>query len=226
MQPYLYPYPLYYRMAIACDTFVVLDNVGYRKGSFINRNRIGSLENPVWFRRPVARVSQNRTINNHKYLDYEESTWRLLAQLYSGCDNFEPVERLLRSNSGLTESTVSVVNANSISSTLTWLGFDTHFVFSSEISLEPTLIGSDRVLALCELLGANCYINLPGGRSLYDRDAFAKRGIDLCFIQAPEVEEGGLSVELGSLSIIHSLMLLGRDNLRKKLMVPSHLASQ
>jgi hypothetical protein len=52
-------------------------------------------------------------------------------------------------------------------------------VRTSDLDLEPGLTGQDRVLAAATALGADRYVNLEGGRSLYDPSAFASRGIEL-----------------------------------------------
>lgn len=223
MQPYLYPYPLYYRMAASCDVFVMLDDVNYRTGSYINRNRIGSANEPVWFRRQVVAASQNRLINQHHYLDYEDKIWVTLEHLYSRSRHLEEVTSLLRSNATLVDSAVSVVNAHSVSSVLEWLGLKTEFVFSSDLDYDPQHRGLDRILAICKSLDAHCYVNLPGGRSLYSRETFARRGIELRFIERGSTDEGSLPPDFDALSIIHSMMWLGRDDLRARLSAPCQM---
>jgi hypothetical protein len=42
--------------------------------------------------------------------------------------------------------------------------------------------GQDRILEICRREGADSYLNLPGGRDLYDAGAFASAGIELCFL--------------------------------------------
>ena len=43
MQPYLFPYIGYFQLINSVDKFVVLDDVQYMKGGWINRNRIDSI---------------------------------------------------------------------------------------------------------------------------------------------------------------------------------------
>jgi hypothetical protein len=40
----------------------------------------------------------------------------------------------------------------------------------------------ERILSLCRYFNANEYVNAPGGKDLYDRAMFTKRGIDLQFL--------------------------------------------
>ncbi len=55
-------------------------------------------------------------------------------------------------------------------------------VRSSQIAIDHTLRGQDKIIAICEHIGANQYINSPGGRQLYDAETFRKRGIKLNFL--------------------------------------------
>jgi len=61
----------------------------------------------------------------------------------------------------------------------TTLGLPFRTVRTSSLDLDPALQGQDRVLAAARALGADCYVNLEGGRGLYDVDAFEAGGIRL-----------------------------------------------
>ena len=54
---------------------------------------------------------------------------------------------------------------------------------SSTLAADHGLQGQERVLALCESVGADTYINPPGGVDLYSRAAFDARGIELRFLK-------------------------------------------
>jgi hypothetical protein len=53
---------------------------------------------------------------------------------------------------------------------------------SSSLHLDPSLKGQDRILAAVKQVGATRYLNLPGGRELYDTAAFRQRGVSLGFL--------------------------------------------
>jgi hypothetical protein len=50
------------------------------------------------------------------------------------------------------------------------------------VPIDHALTGQDKVLALCEALGATTYINPIGGVELYSGEDFAARGIELAFL--------------------------------------------
>src|SRR4030095_7182568 len=78
---------------------------------------------------------------------------------------------------------------------------------SSSFSIDPSLKAEERVLALCSAAGASVYVNAIGGQSLYSREAFGRRGIQLQFLKTNTIEYpqfGGPFV--ASLSIIDVMM--------------------
>jgi hypothetical protein len=54
---------------------------------------------------------------------------------------------------------------------------------SSELEKDVTLRGQQKVLAICRELGATQYINMPGGKELYDSASFAEQNIQLSFLE-------------------------------------------
>ncbi|OGO74889.1 MAG: hypothetical protein A2203_14205 [Chromatiales bacterium RIFOXYA1_FULL_46_5] len=42
----------------------------------------------------------------------------------------------------------------------------------------------EKVIALCQALGAKRYINAIGGLELYNKATFQQAGLDLCFLQS------------------------------------------
>ena len=68
--------------------------------------------------------------------------------------------------------------------------------------------GAPRICALCRRLDAEQYINMPGGRALYDGADFARAGLELRF-----VEPGGSA---SGLSVIHELLRHGPAEARRR----------
>ena len=53
---------------------------------------------------------------------------------------------------------------------------------ASALGLDSSLTGQAQIIAIANLLKATSYVNLPGGRLLYDSAEFKKNNIDLQFI--------------------------------------------
>ena len=62
------------------------------------------------------------------------------------------------------------------------LGLPFQTIRTSSLDLDPSLRGQERVMAAARALGATRYVNLEGGRSLYDSDGFRRHGMELSFL--------------------------------------------
>jgi hypothetical protein len=207
MQPYCFPYLGYFQLLQAVDEFILLDDVGFIKRGFINRNFILLNEKPHRFVLPVENVSQLRRICEHEYLDTPRKTFDLFFHAYKKAPFFEPVYALLKRVLLSSERTVSELNQASIVTTLEYLGIHRKLSLSSELDPDPVEKGQDRIISLCKREGATTYINAAGGRTLYSQSGFASRGITLGFIQSrfPQYIQNGTEFVSG-LSIIDVLM--------------------
>ena len=65
----------------------------------------------------------------------------------------------------------------------TYFGLSPLWCISSELKKDISLRAQCKILAICEELGATHYINVPGGKELYDRQSFESKGLELSFIQ-------------------------------------------
>ena len=90
------------------------------------------------------------------------------------------------------------------------LGVESRILRSSALGKRSEKKGQDRVIEICQELGATCYINAIGGRTLYTNEAFAKSGIDLKFLK-PHLKcyDQGADSFVPGLSIIDVAMFNG-----------------
>src|SRR4051812_7809722 len=77
MQPYFVPYLGYFQLLAAVDKIVLLDDVNFINGGWINRNRIRVNGQPHWLTLPLAQASQNRLINEINIVD--DPAWKRKA---------------------------------------------------------------------------------------------------------------------------------------------------
>ena len=54
--------------------------------------------------------------------------------------------------------------------------------------VENSHMAYNKVIALCEAVGANTYVNAIGGTELYSEETFQDKGIELKFIQSKPFE--------------------------------------
>ncbi len=185
MQPYLFPYIGYFQLIHSVDTFVVLDNVNFIKKGWINRNQILSHSQVEKINLPVAKMSQNRWINQHEFHELNKNFKKLSQQCvnaYKKHPYFEKVSELLLQHQNINTDNVAEFLIQSMQLLMTQLNLTPNFLKASELELSPHLKGEDRILAICKTIGASEYINLPGGKKLYTEDKFNNSKVKLRFI--------------------------------------------
>lgn len=209
MQPYFMPYIGYFQLIAAVDVFVVYDNVKYTKRGWINRNRYLRGGEAATFSLPLKGDHDFRQIRDRE-IAAEFKRGKLLNQLsaaYRRAPHFGTTFPLVESVVGYPERNLFRFIEHSISITCDHLGIASGVTRSSDLAIDDSLRAEDRVLATCEAVGANVYMNAIGGLELYSREAFRARGIDLTFIRSRPLQyqqEGSPFVP--SLSIIDVLM--------------------
>lgn len=187
MQPYLFPYIGYLQLMAACDLFVIRDNVQYAKQTWVNRNRILINGAPQWLTVPVAGADFNLSIAARTYLFDRHHPQRLLRRIsgaYRHAPYFPEAYRLVEEIMQFPESNVAAFNTNLLRKLAKALGIRTPVVIASHFERPSGLDGQDRVLDICAQLGASAYTNPIGGLALYQPECFARRGLELMFLQS------------------------------------------
>lgn len=190
MQPYFFPYIGYFQLMAAVDVFVVYDNIKYTKKGWINRNRLLENGKAGTFSLPIKNDSDHRHVCERELAtDFKPD--KLVHQLEGAyrrapyfADTFPLVERIVRYR----ESNLFRFLHHSLVRIHEHLGLDSELRVSSDIPIDHTLKSEEKVLALCEALGAQTYVNAIGGVELYSKDRFRERGVELKFIQSKPFE--------------------------------------
>jgi hypothetical protein len=207
MQPYFFPYVGYFQLINAVDKFVIYDDVNYIKGGWINRNYILSQSKRALITLHLVGASSNKLINQVELAGNQQKLMKTIQQSYSKAPYYNQVipilERVLLSK----ESNLARFLELGLREVSDYLGINSEWLISSDLEKENSLRGQEKVLAICKKLGATEYINLPGGRSLYDSEIFLERGIQLSFIEPksqPYYQNRGEFIP--SLSVIDLMM--------------------
>ncbi|MBK7422037.1 MAG: WbqC family protein [Propionivibrio sp.] len=177
MQPYFFPYIGYFQLIAAVDQFVVYDKIKYTKKGWINRNRMLQNGKDVMFTLPLK--------NDSDYLDVCE---RELAVGFKRDKMLNQFKAAYRRAPYFYDTNLFSFLHNSIVKTCTHLGIATEIRISSDIAIDHELKNQDKVLALCEAVGASTYVNAIGGRELYSNETFGGKEIELKFIQSRPFE--------------------------------------
>ncbi|WP_417522031.1 WbqC family protein [Marinobacter sp.] len=207
MQPYLFPYIGYFQLIHASDLFLIYDDVAYIKQGYINRNAISSPNGVTRFTIPVPGASSNKLIKELSFSNNVTKVLSTIEQSYSKAphfaDVFPLVERVLQHE----DRSIASVCMRSYQEIFSYLGIQKRFRKTSELDYDRTASAKDRLIALSHKFEADCYINAPGGRSLYFKDDFEKHGVRLQFIDTLPIQyqQGGRDFA-PNLSIIDVLM--------------------
>ena len=217
MQPYLLPYVGYFQLIAAVDVFIVYDDVKYTKKGWINRNRMLQNGADVMFSLPLKKDSDSLDVverelaadfNREKLLNQFKGTYRRAPYFDQ---TFPLIEQIVRYED---ENLFRFLH-HSIVKTCEHLDIKTEIKISSGITIDHTLQSQDKVLALCEAVGASTYVNAIGGIDLYSKEMFREMGIELKFIKSKPFEYAQFGAEFVPwLSIIDVMMFNSLDIVR------------
>lgn len=211
MQPYFLPYIGYWQLIHACDDFVLYDDVNYIKRGWINRNNFLINGEICKLTLPCRGVSQNRLISEIS-LDRESRLFRkFFATIEAGYRNapqYSAVMALLSEIQHFPGDNLADFLHHSIVSVCNYIGLNREIHRSSVSYAETRGLGrAERLGVITGMLQHSCYINAPGGDSLYQQEDFDEAGVSLRFLRPKLMEYPQQSDEFQpGLSIVDLLM--------------------
>lgn len=222
MQPYFFPYLGYFQLICAVDRFVFYDDVQYRKNSWINRNRILLAGAPHYLTVPVHHAALAQPIREVAIAGQPPS-WRrkLLATLhaaYAGAPGYAALAPRIADLLNAPADSIGELAKGSVRLVFDYLDLPFAVDWSSATYGNAQLSGAARVVDIVRRAGARTYVNAPGGRTLYNADAFAGHGLALRFLDpvlAPYPQ--GAAAFVPGLSIIDLLMHVPTEEARAML---------
>ncbi len=185
-QPMLMPWRGMFEQLLLCDTFVFYDDVQLPLGGgsgrgFITRVQIKTAQGIDWLSIPVHRAgksSQNIKDARFAHMDWKATHLGKIDQAYRAAPHFDLIrDTVVRPIYGLETDSVSEFCAHSMRVLSTVLGLGPRMLVSSESKVATDLHGGDRVLAICEALGATTYLTGLGAMNYIDYDAFDQAGV-------------------------------------------------
>jgi hypothetical protein len=218
MQPYLFPYIGYYQLLNCVETYIVYDDVNYIKSGWINRNYMLANGQKALFTLSLKKASPNKLINEIEIGNNHKKLLKTIAQTYSKSpfysDIFPLIEKLFTSN----EKKLSFFLLKSLEIVIDYLNIKTNILLSSSLKKNTDLKGQDKVIDICQCLGADSYINAIGGMKLYSKEKFLKEGIDLSFLKTFDIYYQQYKNEfIKNLSMIDVLMFNSPEDIKKYL---------
>ena len=183
-QPYFMPYIGFWQEVKLVDKYIFFDDVNYINRGWINRNNIMIGGERRLFTLALGNASQNKLINEITIVDDFAKLLKTIDMAYKKAPYFEQTMSLLEDVFSFEDKNLAKFVGNSVEVVSRWLGFDTEFVFSSELSNDKALRRQDKIIDICETVGAKRYYDSTGALELYDKEAFRGHGIQLQFIKS------------------------------------------
>ena len=218
MQPYFLPYIGYWQLIKAVDTYVIYDDVNFIKGGWINRNKILLEGKEFMFNLILKGASPNKQIKDVAIDANQIKLLKTIRSAYTKAPYYETatplIEKILSSN----ETNLAYFVGQSIIEIAKYLNLSTRILYSSEIEKQSTLKAQEKVIHICELLGAKSYYNAIGGMELYDKAEFESKGIELKFLKPTLVKYKQFNNEfIPGLSILDVMMFNSAEEINNML---------
>ena len=177
MQPYFIPYAGYFRLFAEADLVCIFDCVQFPRRGWVHRNQLpGVARQPRWLTLPLKKEPTNIRISD---LTFTENA---TGSMETRCRTF-PILRGVRHPllDAMLVPSGDVVGylENLLSIACRELRLPFKVIRSTTLQIPNAFRGQDRVLEICRKLSADRYINLAGGRRLYDSQYFARQGVEL-----------------------------------------------
>jgi hypothetical protein len=174
------------------DTFVLLDNVQYRRNYFQNRNRIRTSEGWTWLTVPVKKAPLETVISEIQVDDskpWGESHWKSLRQNYSKARHFGEYSEFFKEIYSRNWARLVELNTEIIRFFADALGIKCEIVLASQ--LHATGTSTELLLRICEELDADTYLSGRFGKDYLDEEVFRGAGIRVAYqdFQHPEYEQ-------------------------------------
>lgn len=211
MQPYFLSYIGYFQLINAVDEFIIYDNIEFTKKGWINRNRILVNGIDAIISLPLKKDSDFLHVNERYLADnWEVERIKMLNRIsesYRKAPYFNKIYPILEKCIMYDDRNLFNFILNSLQYLMQYLSINTKLIVSSSIPINHQLKSAEKVKAICNLRGAETYINPIGGIELYDKDDFKKNNLELKFIRSNNINYNQFNNEfIPWLSIIDVMM--------------------
>lgn len=184
-QPEHLPWLGFFDKARRADVLVLLDDAQFRKHYFQNRNRIRGDRGAIWLTVPVltrgrsAQAIHDVRIGHRANPRWSEKCWASLSQHYQQAGYWDVHRPALEALYRKPWDRLVDMNDAWIRYLLEVLSIKTKLLNSSAMQARGER--SERLLAICQELGADVYLSGISGKDYLDIDAFERAGIAVQF---------------------------------------------
>lgn len=206
-QPYFLPYGVFFKMLNSSDVFISLDDVNFRKKSFITRNIFVGAEHNLRFSIPLSKASQNKKINEiytFNWPDYHKILRTKIESIFRGAQGLSDSLQIFDALYYSKDVPISKLNTRAIEIVCDYYNIKTQIISSSSIK-EVKTVGEDRIIELCHRVGARRYLNLPGGKDLYNNKTFEENGLKIEFMEGSKINNADTTEFVRNASVLSAI---------------------
>lgn len=175
-QPNYLPWIGYFHKIHNSDAFLLLDDVEYTSGSWINRNRVKTPNGWTWVTVPVqSSTGPIYDVRIATQEDWREEHLKTFSHNYGGTEYFDDWRQFLDETYNREWERLDKLDRHIIDGICDRVGLETDFVRSSTFDIAA--VGSERIAALCEALDADVYLCGMGADEYMDESDFEAVGV-------------------------------------------------
>ena len=221
-QPYFCPYPGYFSKAMHSGVFVLLDAVQFpRGGTWITRNRFKNDQGAFWMGVPVWKKGRG-LMRIHEVGVCHEGRWKekhleSICHAYGHAPYYREYLPLFERIFSDAYEKISDMNRDIILCAARALSIRARILRLSDTDVRGT--GSELLVRLCSSLGADRFLAFSPARKFLDEGLFSSEGIELLFLDPPEIVYpqlwGGFVPNLSVLDLLMNCGPKSRDILER-----------
>jgi hypothetical protein len=168
------------------DVFVLADTFDFKKNYFENRNKIRIKDGWQWLTVPIEK-DNHKPINEVNIIYNENWQKKYLESIKYNYKNspyfnryYSEIEMCIMEKYGQTIY-ISDLNEILLKLFLKWFNINTPVILSSSMELTESLRSSERLLEICQKVGADTYLSGSSGKDYLDLSLFEKNNIKVVF---------------------------------------------
>ncbi len=183
-QPDYLPWIPFFHKIKWADVFVLLDNAQYGKNKYHNRNRVRTAQGWTFLSIPISHSSYGTPICDVSLPP--DGAWRrkhlrTIELSYTRAGAFGEYIGFLRELYETSWSRLVDLNERIIRFLSSAFGLEAKIMRSSDLSLDPGLRGTRRLVEIVKTLGGSHYLSGPSGQRYLDVSLFEREGIGIEF---------------------------------------------
>lgn len=193
MQPYFFPYFGYFDHISRCDKWVVFDITQYTPRSWLNRNRVMNPDKGwTYITGHVRKSGFKDRICDVRLSSLDDTLLSIInkTRCYSKrAPHYDAVISLVRDAFADAPSDyLTDVNVSCLAKICSYLDIPFEPVIASRAGLDLPEIKhpGQWALEIATAIGADTYLNTPGGREIFKPWEFSERNIKLAFTRVPD----------------------------------------